>query len=1355
MTSPPAPDRSPWVAAIFESESGGHPIGTGVVVDTRRILTCAHVLMNGDSQRTHVWVEFPHAHRAPDGRWPAAPSTVAYELPDDDAAMLLLDHPVHASIAPARIRCLDPDELKRGRRWWAFGFPDGDEYGDSATGIIGEILRRGWVRLQCDSLEPLSRGFSGSGVWSEDYEAVVALIVQADPAKSRARAITLYRVSRCLDPEKLTELDHWSLADGDAEDLAAWGWSLQHDPEGVRHWRPRARGVTVDTERGYRFQGRTTALTEIVDWLLRPNPQRRALVVTGSPGVGKSAVLGRIVTTADPKIRAVLPADDTGVKAPQGSVGCAVHAKGKTAMVIATEIAKAASVSLPVHPEDLPPALQAAFKEPKRRFNVIIDALDEAADPAEARAVITRIVLPLVETCAEVGVQVAVGSRRHNADGDLIGELGHAEIIDLDVPHYIDEDDLIHYAKATLQLTGDRRPSNPYNDDAVAGPVAARIAALADGNFLLTGLIARTHGLYDDAAVPPAQIAFSKVSGLREALGEYVSRGSAGQLIPAELALTALAMAEAPGFPLELWRAAIEALSGPTVDDRELLTFARSSMANFLVETSDSDNTTTFRLFHQALNDALLAARAQPDRVSDERAITTAFTQVGRRSGWTNIPAYLLRSLPGHAARAGLIAHLATDNEYLLHADLPRLTTAVVAANAANLRQRMRLLQVTRLAADAPPSQRAAMFSVTEAIDSLDPQFMTGERPTPYRAIWATITPHTELNRLNGHTAPVNGLCALRLNDRDLLATGSDDHTVRIWDPTTGAQLHQLGHSGWVNAVCALPQGDRDLLASASHDQTVRIWDPATGAQLRQLTGHAGWVNAVCALRLDDRDLLVTASTDQTVRIWDPATGDQLHQLTGHSGWVNAVCALRLDDRDLLVTTSTDQTVRIWDPTTGDQLHQLTGYTGPANAICALELGDRTLLAAASTDHTIGIWDPATGDQLHQLTGYTGWIRVMCALQLGDRALLATASTDHTIGIWDAITGDQLHQLTGHTAWVRAICPMRLGDRTLLATTSDDHTVRIWDPATGTPLRQLTEQAGSVNGVCSLRLADRELFATGSHDHTVRIWDPTTGAQLRQLSGHGSSVTAICALRLGDRTLLASASSDHTVRIWDPGTGAQVHQLNDHTTWIRAMCALRLGERTLLATGSDDETVRIWDPATGTQLHQLKGHTGAVIALCTLRLGDRTLLATGSYDESLRIWDPATATRLTRLDGHTGGVNALCTLRLGDRTLLAIGSYDGTLSIWDPTTDEQLPGLTGHTGAVNGVCAIRRGERDLLASWSNDRTVRIWDLETAREQLAIPVHYRPIAAAVIGATLVVGLDGGLLGVSLDPMLGRS
>jgi WD40 repeat protein len=77
-----------------------------------------------------------------------------------------------------------------------------------------------------------------------------------------------------------------------------------------------------------------------------------------------------------------------------------------------------------------------------------------------------------------------------------------------------------------------------------------------------------------------------------------------------------------------------------------------------------------------------------------------------------------------------------------------------------------------------------------------------------------------------------------------LVASGSNDKTVRLWDAVTGAARGNLvGHSGLVNAVAFSPDGQ--LLASGSFDKTVRLWEAATGAMRCTLEGHSREVTAV------------------------------------------------------------------------------------------------------------------------------------------------------------------------------------------------------------------------------------------------------------------------------------------------------------------------------------------------------------------------------------------------------------------------------------------------------------------------------------------------------------------------------
>lgn len=161
---------------------------------------------------------------------------------------------------------------------------------------------------------------------------------------------------------------------------------------------------------------------------------------------------------------------------------------------------------------------------------------------------------------------------------------------------------------------------------------------------------------------------------------------------------------------------------------------------------------------------------------------------------------------------------------------------------------------------------------------------------------------------LKGHTDIVNSVDFSY--DSRTLASGSDDHSVRIWDVVTDTLIDTfIGHTDEVHCVAFSPNGT--ILASGSKDGTIILWDVVTGELLATLTGHPEGVNNV-AFSVDGKTLASSGWWyDSTVYLWDVATRQRQDVLSGHTSGVTDI-AFSPDGR-IFASGSRDGTVLLWD----------------------------------------------------------------------------------------------------------------------------------------------------------------------------------------------------------------------------------------------------------------------------------------------------------------------------------------------------------------------------------------------------------------------------------------------------------
>jgi WD40 repeat protein len=266
------------------------------------------------------------------------------------------------------------------------------------------------------------------------------------------------------------------------------------------------------------------------------------------------------------------------------------------------------------------------------------------------------------------------------------------------------------------------------------------------------------------------------------------------------------------------------------------------------------------------------------------------------------------------------------------------------------------------------------------------------------------------------HTGAIQSLAYLQAHH--MLASGSNDHTIKLWNISTGKCLRTLtGHWHYVYPLVALPDGN---LASASGDGTIKIWDPLTGDCLHTMQVQVSNISLNYLAALPNNRLAAIVDHER-IEIWDWSIQTRMSSFHGSQKNYPAssfhhrlkrrthrtdktqrsnVYALSVLPNENLAVGLGDGTINIVDADTGECLKKLHGHlTAPTSRISSLAVLTDGSLVSGADDHSIRIWNPLSGECLHKSKK---WAQEITSLAVMADDTLITISKNDTLKVLQA-----------------------------------------------------------------------------------------------------------------------------------------------------------------------------------------------------------------------------------------------------------------------------------------------------------------------------------------------------------------
>jgi len=213
-----------------------------------------------------------------------------------------------------------------------------------------------------------------------------------------------------------------------------------------------------------------------------------------------------------------------------------------------------------------------------------------------------------------------------------------------------------------------------------------------------------------------------------------------------------------------------------------------------------------------------------------------------------------------------------------------------------------------------------------------------------------------------------------------ILAQGSKDHTIKLWDVSSGKLSKKLsGHTSGITSLSF--SSDGRYLASGSDDNYFKLWQVNTGKILWSVFSPGCFHNIV-AFSPDDKYVALASKPpgiigrENLIILVESSTGKIIRSFNEHYYGVNSISFS--SDGSLIASGNDDKTIKISDVSTGEIIKILEGHQLPVISVNFLPIPNRKYLVSSSEDGTVRLWNVETGKEIAMFVSFKDgeWITI-------------------------------------------------------------------------------------------------------------------------------------------------------------------------------------------------------------------------------------------------------------------------------------------------------------------------------------------------------------------------------------------